>query len=200
VKHAVIFAHPNERSFTAAVAAAYAEAVQSLGQTAVLRDLYRIGFDPCLRDSERVGENGFQPGQDVLSERQLIGRCDVFALIYPLWLNAPPAMLKGYLDRVFGFGFAYGADGHSYEPMLKGRSLISFSSSGAPAAWLQETGSWNALQALFDTYFASLCGMRVVTHVHTGGVTPGASDSFVHARLQDVRDAVQHHFGRSSCH
>jgi len=195
VKHAVIFAHPGAQSFTASVAAAYAQAAESLGHTVILRDLYRIGFDPCLRESERVTPGGFEPGDDVVSERELIGNCDVFALVYPLWLNAPPAMLKGYLDRVFGFGFAYGADGRSYEPLLRGRHLISFTSSGAPGAWLQQTGSWNALQALFDTYFATLCGMTTVGHVHAGGMTPGASESFVHARLQDVHAAVRQHFG-----
>ncbi len=195
MKHAVIFAHPCARSFTASVAAAYAQAATSLGHTVIQRDLYRLGFDPCLREGERAGPGHFHPGEDVRAEREIIGSCDVFALIYPLWLNAPPAMLKGYLDRVFGFGFAYGAGGHSYEPLLKGRLLISFTSSGAPAAWLQQTGAWNALQALFDTYFASLCGMTVAGHVHAGGVTPGASEAFVNARLQNVRDAVLQHFG-----
>jgi len=195
LQHAVIFAHPCARSFTASVATAYAQAAASLGHTTVQRDLYRLGFDPCLKEAERAGTGHFQPGDDVRAEREIIGSCDVFALIYPLWLNAPPAMLKGYLDRVFGFGFAYGAGGHSYEPMLQGRSLISFTSSGAPAAWLQEIGSWNALQALFDTYFAGLCGMTVVGHVHAGGVAPSASDTFISARLQNVRDAVVQHFG-----
>jgi len=195
LRHAVIFAHPGAGSFTASVAAAYAQTATSLGHSVILRDLYGLGFDPCLKEGERAGLSHFKPGEDVRAEREIIGSCDVFALIYPLWLNAPPAMLKGYLDRVFGFGFAYGAGGRSYEPMLRGRMLISFTSSGAPAAWLQEIGSWNALQALFDTYFASLCGMTVVGHVHTGGVTPGASGTFINARLQKVRDAVLQHFG-----
>lgn len=198
MKHAVIFAHPSAQSFTASVAAAYTEAAESLGHAVVQRDLYRMGFDPCLKESERVTAGACQPGDDVLAERALIGSCDIFALIYPLWLNAPPAILKGYLDRVFGFGFAFGANGHSYEPLLRGRQLISFTSSGAPAIWLQQTGSWNALQALFDTYFATLCGMTTVGHVHAGGVTPGASVSFVHARLHDVRAAVRQHFGSSA--
>lgn len=198
VKHAVIFAHPSAQSFTASVAAAYTQAVESLGHTAVQRDLYRIGFDPCLKETEVATSRAFQVGDDVLSERKLIVSCDVFALIYPLWLNTPPAMLKGYLDRVFGFGFAYGAGGRSYEPLMGGRQLISFTSSGAPAAWLHQTGSWNALQALFDTYFATLCGMKVVGHVHTGGMNSEASTSFVQARLHDVRAAVMQHFGSSA--
>ena len=48
MKHAVIFAHPGAQSFTASVAAAYAQAAESLGHTVILRDLYRIGFDPAF--------------------------------------------------------------------------------------------------------------------------------------------------------
>jgi NAD(P)H dehydrogenase (quinone) len=200
VKHAVIIAHPKPASFTAAVAAAYAQACKDMGHELVVRDLYRIGFDPCLKATELPFDEGFQPGSDVAAERLLLNDCAVFAFFYPLWLNAPPAMMKGYLERVFGFGFAYGTEGRSYNPLLSGRKLISFSSSGAPADWLEQTGSLPAVRTLFDQYFAKLCGMTVVDHVHVGNITPGASPFFVQARLDDVRKTVNSHFGRPTCH
>jgi NAD(P)H dehydrogenase (quinone) len=200
MKHALIIAHPKRRSFTGSMAGAYAQACKDLGHHVVMRDLYAIGFDPCLKASELPFEDSFQPGSDVIAERQLLGDCEVFAFFYPLWLNAPPAMLKGYLERVFGFGFAYGEGGRSYNPLLTGRNLISFSSSGAPAAWLEETGSLPAVRTLFDRYFARLCGMTVLDHLHIGNVTPGASQYFVQARLDDVNKIVNRHFGRVTCH
>jgi len=199
VKHAVIIAHPKPDSFTVSVAAAYTQACKDIEHALVVRDLYRIGFDPCLKAMELPFENSFRPGSDVVAERTLLNDCDVFAFFYPLWLNAPPAMIKGYLERVFGFGFAYGAKGRSYTPLLSGRKLISFSSSGAPADWLEQTGSLPAVRTLFDRYFADLCGMTVLDHVHVGNVTPGASSYFVQARLDDVRKILNTHFGRSAC-
>src|SRR3954464_11729467 len=132
MKHALIIAHPKSESFTAAAAAAYRAACEGLGHRTVTRDLYGIGFGPPLQPQEMPGTSFFEPAADVRAERALIGDCDVFAFFYPLWLNTPPAMLKGYMERVFGFGFAYGGQDHSYNPLLCGRQLISFSSSGAP--------------------------------------------------------------------
>jgi len=195
MKHAVVIAHPRAESFTASVAAAYVQACGEQGFQIVTRDLYGIDFDPCLKPDEIPGPS-FRPAADVMAERALLQDCDVFAFFYPLWLNTPPAMLKGYLERVFGFGFAYGSDGHSYNPLLQGRAFISFSSSGAPKGWLKQIGALDALCVVFDDYFANLCGMKSIDHVHVGAVTPGASPYFVAARLEDVRKAVIQHFGR----
>ena len=194
MQHAVIFCHPRANSFTASVADAYAQAVTSLGQKVVKRDLYGMGFDPCLKSQEMPFSSDFQPGNDVAEERRILADCDVFALVYPLWLNAPPAMLKGYLERVFGFGFAYGENGHSYLPRLKGRSLISFSSSGAPTTWVEQGGAMTAIRTLFDRYFAELCGLTMLDHVHFGSVTPGASEFFIRSQLDQVARTVKNTF------
>ena len=93
MKHALIVAHPRSSSFTIAAADAYRAACESLGHATVTRDLYRIGFDPRLAADEIPGPDGFEPAADVRTERTLIGDCDVFAFFYPLWLNAPPAIL-----------------------------------------------------------------------------------------------------------
>ncbi len=200
MKHAIIFAHPCAESFTGSVAQAYARACEAQGHTTVMRDLYRMGFDPCLKAGELPFANPFCPEPDVVIERSLLKDCEVFAFVYPLWLNSPPAIIKGYLERVFGFGFAYGAGRHSYSPLLTGRNLISFSSSGAPAGWIKQIGALDAVQNLFDDYFASLCGMKALAHVHVGGVVPGASADFINARLREVEHKVIEHFGRETCH
>lgn len=197
MKHAVIFAHPNTGSFTASVADAYAVAAESVGDRVVRRDLYRMGFDPRLTDEE-IPRTNFAQRADVMAERALLQDVDVFALVYPLWLNAPPAMMKGYLERVFGFGFAYGGDGKSANPLLCGRKLIAFSSSGAPAEWVKETGAFEALHTLFDQYFAQVCGLTSVDHVHFGGIRPGATPDFIHARLAEVSRTVSRHFGKAA--
>ncbi len=200
MKHAIVFSHPNDRSFTASAAQAYAKACEALGHKIIVRDLYRLGFDPCLKSAELPFNPDFRPGPDVVTERGHLEDSDTFVFFYPLWLNSPPAMIKGYWERVFGFGFAYGAGGHSYTPLLTGRKMISFSSSGAPASWMQESGNLPAVRTLFDNSFAAVCGMRVLDHVHFGGVTPNASEPFVQARLDEVQQVVTRHFGRKACH
>jgi NAD(P)H dehydrogenase (quinone) len=197
MKHAIIFAHPRSESFIGSLAQAYEDAATGLGHQVVTRDLYRLGFQPCLQAEELPFDPNFQPRADVQQERTLLADVDVFALIYPLWLNSPPAMLKGYLERVFGFGFAYGKHGRS-EPLLAGRRLISFSSSGAPLHWVEQTGAFGAVKTLFDQYFAELCGMHFVEHIHFGAITPGIRDDAVARFLAQARSAVSTHFGRTA--
>lgn len=195
MKHAIIVAHPNADGFTPSMARAYAHACTQMGHAVIARDLYRIAFDPCLHPDELPFAKDFRTRPDVLTERMLLRDCDVFAFFYPLWLNAPPAILKGYMERVFGFGFAYGAQGRSHVPLLGGKTMISFTSSGAPTQWIRETGSLGAIHTLFDDYFASQCGMRVADHIHTGEVVPGASAYFVQAQLRRAEEAARTHFG-----
>jgi NAD(P)H dehydrogenase (quinone) len=198
MKHAVVFAHPNPASLTAAVAGAYAEAARALGHDVVVRDLCGMGFDPCLKAAEIPGETGFAPGQDVVAERACLAGVDAFALIYPLWFNAPPAILKGYVDRVFGMGFGYGPGAGGTEPLLEGKKLISISLSGAPEAWVRETGALQALATLFDQHLAHMCGFTVVDHLHFGGIMPGITEEAVAYILGAVRDAVSAQFGAAA--
>lgn len=197
MKHAVIFAHPRQESFIGSLARAYEDAAKGLGHQVVTRDLYRLGFQPCLQADELPFDPGFHSHGDVAQERALLADVDIFALVYPLWLNSPPAMLKGYLERVFGFGFAYGKNGRS-EPLLAGRQLITFSSSGAPLHWVEQTGAFGAVKTLFDQYFSELCGMHFVEHIHFGAITPGIRDDAVARFLAQARTRVETHFGRTA--
>ena len=198
MKHAIVVAHPNPDSLTCAIARTYVEEAQALGHTAITRDLYRIGFDPCLKAEEIPGPHGVRFGDDVVAERKALADCQVFAFVYPLWFNAPPAILKGYVDRVFSLGFGYEPALHGTDPLLTGRRLISFTTSGAPEAWVRDTGALNALTAVFDAHVAAVCGLTLVEHVHTGGIVPGVTAEAVEQILQSVRGAVQRCFASGS--
>lgn len=195
MKHAVIIAHPAASSLTHAVGEAYAESVRALGQEVVVRDLYRMGFDPCLKADEVPGPAGFRVGADVAAERAALADADVFALVYPLWFNAPPAILKGYVDRVFSMGFGYEPGMGGTETLLDGKKLISFTTSGAPDQWIRDTGALQALETLFDRHLGAMCGLQVVDHVHVGGIVPGITDEAFQDVLLGVRRAVSAHFG-----
>ncbi|WAC59067.1 NAD(P)H-dependent oxidoreductase [Brevundimonas sp. SL130] len=186
---AILLAHPRAESFTGAMASGFADAFTAAGGQAVVRDLYRIPFDPVLHAEEIPDHPGFKPRPDVVEERRLIGRADVFVLFYPLWFNATPAILKGYVDRVFGMGFAYSSiHAGGNQPLLKGRKLLSFTSSGAPQAWVETSGAWTAMNKHFDEHLAGVAGLDLIGHHNTGGVTPGMSADVVAARRAAVAD------------
>ena len=128
-------------------------------------------------------------------EQVILRDIDVFVLFYPFWLNAPPAMLKGYLDRVFGMGFAYGKGRSGNEPLLRGRKLLSFTASGAPTEWVMKTGALEAVRTLLDEHVAAVCGLQVGEHLHFGGIVPGIRGDVVARHQQSVRDLVARQFG-----
>jgi NAD(P)H dehydrogenase (quinone) len=195
MKHAVIVGHPDSDSFTMAVAQRYCAAVRRRGDQPVLRDLYRMDFDPCLREGELPRSGAFAPRADVVAERSLLADADVFVFVYPLWFYDRPAILKGYIDRVFTMGFGYGPirEGRN-TPLLEGRRLLSFSSSGAPKAWLEEEGAWAAIRSLLDRHFAAVCGLQLLDHVHFGDVGPGISESAFEDCMREVDVTVERLF------
>ena len=187
-KHAVIACHPDEGSFTLSVARRYAEAVEAHGHEAVVRDLYRMNFDPVLRAEERHGE----PAKDVAAEWTALGKIDVFVLIYPIWFGTPPAMLKGYIDRVFGAGrvFGTGVKGGPGE-LLEGKRLVSLTSSGSMKAWLSEKGVLGSLRTVYDRYFADVFGFAETHRFHFDGVTDDIPERDVSQHLHEVDKAAR---------
>ncbi|WP_395612083.1 NAD(P)H-dependent oxidoreductase [Allosphingosinicella sp.] len=190
-KHAVIVAHPDADSFTMAVARAYSETVAARGQVAVLRDLYRLGFDPVLKAAERPTGGAFTPSPDVAAELEELRGADIFVLVYPIWFGAPPAMIKGYIERVFGAGFSGPTRAaHLHKPtheLLGGKQLLTFTSSGSTKDWLDAQGAWLSLQTIFDGYLARTFWMDTPDHVHFESIFEGVDENLVHARVEEAR-------------
>lgn len=188
--HAVIVAHPRPDSLTHAIARTYCESVEQLGHATLVRDLYYLAFDPCLKAQEIPDVSGVSFAPDVLREREALRAVEVFCLVYPLWFNAPPAILKGYVDRVFSMRFGYEPGPGGTTPLLDGRKLISFTTSGAPESWVRDTGAMTALMTLFDAHLAAVTGLTLLDHVHSGGIVPGITSEAVAEVLAKVRSAA----------
>lgn len=188
LRHAIIVCHPSEHSFTMAVAERYAAALGSNGEQSFVRDLYRTGFDPALREEERQGK----PGDDALAELELLRDADVIVLVYPIWFGTPPAMLKGYVDRVFGAGRAFGRDPDGAETdLLHGKHLVSLTLSGSTSAWLHEKGVLMSLRNLFARYLAEVFGLPESHSYHFDGITPDMSEKDAGFHLAAVDDAAK---------
>lgn len=195
MKHAIIVGHPNIESFTHSVAGVCSDALKALGHDVIIRDLYQCGFDPRLQSEEIPRAAAFAPGLDVKEERDLTTGVDTFVFVYPLWFNVPPAIITGYVQRVFGTGF-----GHQSLPpggskrLLLGRGMLSFSSSGSPSEWLRTDGSWDAIRNLFDEHVAEVCGLTVLDHRHFGRIQSHTPPSQIEAHFKEVRSVVQRLF------
>ncbi|WP_422021596.1 NAD(P)H-dependent oxidoreductase [Roseibium sp.] len=98
----VVFCHPCEESFNAALCTAVVKTLEAGGHDIRLTDLYSKGFDPVMSAQERRGYHTPQantiPVADDLAD---IKWCEAIVFVYPTWWFGLPAMLKGWLERVW---------------------------------------------------------------------------------------------------
>jgi NAD(P)H dehydrogenase (quinone) len=118
-----VLAHPEPQSFNGHLVRSGAAALEAEGWTTSVSDLYAMGFDPCERreffrnrlapdrfdvqsEQRHASETGTLP-EAVVDELALLDRADLLVLQYPMWWHLPPAMLKGWFDRVLTYGEGY---------------------------------------------------------------------------------------------
>jgi NAD(P)H dehydrogenase (quinone) len=114
-----VLAHPEPRSFNAHLVRSGSAALEAEGWSVSVSDLYAMGFDPCERpehypdstdnrfdaqvEQRRASELASLP-KVVSDEITLMDRADLLVLQYPMWWHLPPAMMKGWFDRVLAYG------------------------------------------------------------------------------------------------
>ena len=107
MKVLVILGHPNPgESFNRAIAETAGRVLRELGHEPVLRDLYAEGFDPVMPMGEEKLPIEELP-EPIRREIDAVRGAGGFVIVHPNWWGTPPAILKGWLDRVFRAGFAY---------------------------------------------------------------------------------------------
>ena len=102
MKALVVYCHPREGSFTAAVRDRVTRKLKERGADIRLADLYAKGFEPCLSAAEHEAylDTPANRGQ-IANDADDIAWCDTLIFVYPTWWYGLPAVLKGWLDRVF---------------------------------------------------------------------------------------------------
>lgn len=104
--------HPRPASLTHAVADAFRTGLAQAGHTVAVLDLYGEGFDPRMTPADEPDWDDMSKryGEEVEAHMDRIRAVDAMAFVFPVWWWGLPAMTKGYIDRVFNQGFAYGGD------------------------------------------------------------------------------------------
>lgn len=197
MKHLIVISHPSESSFTMALARAYAAELHGMKQEVQFRDLYRERFDPVLTADELNATNTVQQVANGVSRAQDdIREADVLAVFYPLWWLSMPAMMKGYVDRVFARGFAYESNSGMVRGLFSGKKCVLVTISGAPLPALVGTGGWNAVEALQDKHIFRSSGFELLEHVHFDHVQPDLPKATVDDHLAQIRSCARRHFAR----
>ena len=159
----VVHCHPNPKSFTRAVLASV-EAGLGAGRASVeLVDLHAEGFDPVLIVDEARRRRDLDKVEATRRYRDLVAWCDVLVMVYPVWWGGFPAMLKGFVDRVFVSGLTYSFQDRPKDAVLphglmRDKEAHCFYTLDSPAvvAWLDP--GW--LSSYFTVF--KYCGFRTV--------------------------------------
>ena len=188
-KHAVILCHPNPESFNAAVAKTYCDAVRARFHEVVVRDLYSLKFDPVLKANEQPSALEFVPLPDVATELETLSTATVIVFVYPIWFGTPPAMLKGYVERVLGAGFGHRLMRERGEgSVAAGKHLVSITTSGNSSQWLESQGAVVSLHNVFDNYLANAFSMASHEHLHLSNIVEDMTELTVRRELYQVTE------------
>jgi len=164
MKNLIIVAHPNSDSFTATIAKTVQEIHTQKGYEVRVRNLYALKFNPVLTHEEMGSNNQGKYSADVLAEQEHVKWADLITMVYPIWWTGLPAIVKGYVDRVFLYGFAYQFGANGLEGLLKGKKGLILNPSGMPKDYYDSIGMHNALKLTSDNGIFNFCGITDVKH------------------------------------
>lgn len=170
MKHLIISAHPNPQSFNRALVEEVIKATRQAGGEAVVRDLYTLDFNPVLSWRElNASMEGIVPAE-IKFEQKLITEADLITFIYPLWWMGFPAILKGYLDRVLSYGFAYQNENNISVGLLGHKKIQQFITMGNSIEKYQQLGFDKALKSCLVDKLFNFCGITDIQHDIFGNI------------------------------
>lgn len=190
MNHLIVFTHPNQKSFGKAIAETVLKASAEKGFNIKIKDLYEEGFNPVLGSSDFEAFGSGRIPADIKVEQDLIVWADVISFVYPVWWTGLPAILKGYIDRVYSYGFAYEYKNGAVNGLLKGKRVRLFSTTGTPDSVYDLNGMYKSMMQTQDDGIFRISGIDDVEHLFFGAV-PYVDDSTRKRYLADVEKTVK---------
>ncbi|AZC95081.1 NAD(P)H-dependent oxidoreductase [Pseudomonas chlororaphis] len=161
----IVVAHHDARSLSHSLAAQVAEGLGP-SHSFEIADLFAEAFDPRFNAADHaVHRRQEQPPADVLAEQARIDRADALVLVYPVYWWSMPALLKGWIDRVFanGWAFDFSLEENRTEKKLGHLRVHLLGVGGADAGTYGRHGYEAAMKAQIDHGIFDYCGARVLT-------------------------------------
>jgi putative NADPH-quinone reductase len=191
----LILAHPKQGSLNHAIAEAAMQALQQNGHKAVFHDLYQESFNPILGFEEIPKEAPL----DAIIQRhcQEIASAEGIIVVHPNWWGMPPAILKGWVDRIIRPGLAYEfLEGDSGEGVPRGllriRQAIVFNTSNTDQT-REQISFGDPLETIWKNCIFGLCGVAKF-HRRTFSVVVSSTQEERRAWLDEVKSTICRYF------
>src|SRR6266404_3902467 len=208
----IVLAHPEPLSFNAHLASVARLALEAQGWSVSLSDLYALGFDPCERaehyparsqpqrfdvqaEQRHASIQGTMP-PEVAAEIERLDRADLLILQYPMWWHLPPAILKGWFDRVLIYGEVYTSQKRFEKGRFLGkRAMLSVTVGTSPQTYAFDGRSGDIDLLFWPVNFTlAYVGYSILAPFVAYGVEAGLrySDAeVVEARLRAVESDIE---------
>jgi len=164
-----VFSHPFTDKYPAAVMSAFHEPFVAAGHSIDLLDLHAEDFDPRFTKEDHAHFWGGPIPEDVASFHARVEEADRLAFIFPVYWWGMPAMMKGWIERVFTGGWAYafgsGVQDRGKAPpksLLGNRPTILLGIGGSSKATYDKYGYSNAMRTQIDVGTFAYCGITDV--------------------------------------
>jgi len=142
----IIYCHPSKESYTYQILKQLKETLKNESIKFEVSDLYEMDFQAEMTEQEYMREGllnlDIPISPDVQKEQEKIENADCIIFLYPVWWSDCPAKLKGWFDRVYSVGYAYGYDksGKENKKMKSIKYGLSLCTAGHPNKFLDEIG------------------------------------------------------------
>ena len=161
----VVCAHPHPESFTHAIVAAVEHGLAKGSHHATVLDLYAIGFTAAMSTEEHRAYHGDEPLVDpmVAEHAALVQRAEAIVFVYPTWWSQPPAILRGWLERVLvpGVAFTFDAKGKVQPGMTHVTRIVGISTYGS--TWTYVKLLTDGGRRMITRALRMSCGLRTPT-------------------------------------
>lgn len=164
MRHLVIYAHPNQDSLNSQLKETVVQQLEEQRHDIIIRDLYELNFNPILSLNDITGQLSGESDEEIIREQKFIAWADAITFIHPIWWTGLPAILKGYIDRVFTYGFAYRYDKGVQKGLLEGKQTIIINTQGKSHQEYQDLGMDKALKLTSETGIYTYCGLAIKKH------------------------------------
>jgi NAD(P)H dehydrogenase (quinone) len=161
----ILYAHPNPKSFNHAVLENFVRGLKDGGHTSEVVDLYASKFNPCIMPEDFAQFTGGQMPQDVLDQQEKVAAAEALVFIHPKWGYGFPAILEGWLQRVFSHGFAYRASEKGMEGLLKHKKSLLINTTALPKEFYEAYGLIDAFTKMSVATIKHSAGIQIVDQV-----------------------------------
>lgn len=164
MKHLIIYCHPNPNSLNSHLKNIVVEHLQENNHDVAVRDLYALNFNPVLSFDDMAGQRQGIVADDTKQEQEFIIWADFITFIHPIWWTGLPAIMKGYIDRVFSYGFAYRYDQGIQKGLLVGKKTVIINTHGKSKAEYESIEMDKALLLTSNKGIYNYSGLEIVEH------------------------------------